>query len=67
MNVQSPDVRLVFVQQDRGGVCVTKRHLTPPRPPSRSIGATQKYFGKKHGEVNGQDNGNQAAEGWQGR
>ena len=38
-----------------------KRHVMPPHPLSRSIGATQKYFGQKRGEVNGQENGNQAA------
>lgn len=53
MIVQSPVVRLVFVQQSIGGVGIQKRHLWPPRPPSRSMGVTQKYFGQKHGEVNG--------------
>lgn len=57
MNVQTPHGRLVFVQRYRGGYALQKRHLMPPRPLSRSIGATQKYFGKKHGEVNGQDYG----------
>ena len=53
MNVQRPDVRLVFVQQSIGGVAYKKGTFAPPRPPSRSMGVTQKYFGKKHGEVNG--------------
>ena len=57
MIVQTPHGRLVFVQRYRGGMRYKKGTLCPPRPLSRSIGATQKYFGKKHGEVNGQDNG----------
>lgn len=53
MIVQNPDGGVMFVQWHKGGYTLQKRHLMPPRPLSRSIGVTQKYFGKKHGEVNG--------------
>lgn len=55
MIVQMLKVRIQFVQRMKSwGVAGNKKSdLMPPRPLSRSIGATQKYFGKKHGEVNG--------------